>query len=58
MRTVPPYFHQAYVWIDLLVYYDWKQVIFIHSMDEEGRSILSKFQALAEQQEIKVQKIF
>ncbi|XP_060590663.1 glutamate [NMDA] receptor subunit 1-like isoform X2 [Ruditapes philippinarum] len=56
MRTVPPYFHQAYVWIDLLVHYDWKQVIFIHSMDEEGRSILSKFQALAEEQEIKIEK--
>lgn len=56
MRTVPPYFHQAYVWIDLLVHYDWKQVIFIHSMDEEGRSILSKFQALAEEKEIRIEQ--
>lgn len=56
MRTVPPYFHQAYVWIDLLMHYDWKQVIFIHSMDEEGRTILSKFQALAEEKEIRIEK--
>ena len=54
MRTVPPYFHQASVWIDLLLYFEWKQVIMIHSMDEEGRTILSRFQALAESVEIKV----
>ena len=51
---MPPYFHQASVWIDLLNYFEWKQVIIIHSMDEEGRTILSRFQALAETQEIKV----
>ena len=56
IRTVPPFFHQASVWIDFLLYYDWKQVIFIHGMDEEGRAILSRFQALAEDAEIKVSK--
>lgn len=54
MRTVPPYFHQAAVWIDLLKHFNWSQVIFVHGMDEEGRAILSHFQALAEPHEIKV----
>ncbi|XP_052811144.1 glutamate [NMDA] receptor subunit 1-like isoform X2 [Mya arenaria] len=56
MRTVPPYFQQASVWIDLLQHFGWRQVIFIHGMDEEGRAILSRFQALAEQEEIKIEK--
>lgn len=54
LRTVPPYFHQADVWLELLKHYGWKKVIFIHSMDEEGRMILSRFQALAEKEDISV----
>lgn len=54
LRTVPPYFHQADVWLELLKHFQWKRVIFIHSMDEEGRMILSRFQALAEKEDIEV----
>jgi len=57
MRTVPPYFQQAEVWVELLTHFGWRQVIFIHGMDEEGRAILSRFQALAEQEEIKVRSL-
>ncbi|XP_052244052.1 glutamate [NMDA] receptor subunit 1-like isoform X2 [Dreissena polymorpha] len=56
MRTVPPYFNQAVVWVDLLTHFGWNQVIFVHGMDEEGRAILSRFQTLAEQREIKIEK--
>mgnify|MGYP002153689037 FL=1 len=54
MRTVPPYFHQALAWVDILRHFNWSQVIFVHGMDEEGRAILSHFQSLAEPHEIKV----
>lgn len=56
LRTVPPYFHQADVWLELLKHFQWKRVIFIHSMDEEGRMILSRFQALAEKEDIEVEQ--
>lgn len=49
LRTVPPYFHQADVWLKMLEYFDWNQVVFIHSMDTEGRMILNRFQSKAEE---------
>ncbi|XP_046574773.1 glutamate receptor ionotropic, NMDA 1-like isoform X1 [Haliotis rubra] len=55
LRTVPPYSAQADVWIALLQYFEWSQVIFIHSSDEEGRAILSQFQTLAEPLKIKLE---
>ncbi|XP_076444672.1 glutamate receptor ionotropic, NMDA 1-like isoform X2 [Babylonia areolata] len=48
LRTVPPYFHQADVWVAMLKHLNWKHVIFVYSADEEGRTILSRFQTLAE----------
>ncbi|XP_041353932.1 glutamate receptor ionotropic, NMDA 1-like isoform X2 [Gigantopelta aegis] len=56
LRTVPPLFQQANVWIALLQYFEWSQVILIHSSDEEGRAILSQFQTLAEPLNIKLEK--
>jgi hypothetical protein len=38
----------------MLEHLDWKHVIFVYSADEEGRTILSRFQTLAELKEIKV----
>lgn len=49
LRTVPPYFHQADVWLKMLEYFDWNQVVFIHSMDIEGRMILNRFQSKADE---------
>ncbi|KAL5009627.1 hypothetical protein ScPMuIL_011932, partial [Solemya velum] len=57
LRTVPPYNHQAKGWVEILKFFNWKQVIFIHSMDEEGRTILSHFQALIEPEDISVERI-
>uniref|UniRef100_Q0VIP5 Glutamate [NMDA] receptor subunit 1 n=1 Tax=Lymnaea stagnalis TaxID=6523 RepID=Q0VIP5_LYMST len=53
LRTVPPYSHQADVWVQLLVKLNWHRVIFLYSADEEGRAILSRFQTLAEEVNIK-----
>lgn len=59
MRTVPPYSHQADVWVELLKYFNYKKVIFIHSSDTDGRAILGRFQTtsqiLEDDVEIKIQ---
>ncbi|KAL8615464.1 hypothetical protein ACOMHN_053800 [Nucella lapillus] len=55
LRTVPPYFHQADIWVAMLRHLDWMHVIFIYSADEEGRTILSRFQTLAEK-DIKIDR--
>ncbi|XP_056014063.1 glutamate receptor ionotropic, NMDA 1-like isoform X2 [Ostrea edulis] len=55
LRTVPPYFHQADVWLKMLQYFEWNQVVFIHSMDIEGRMILNRFQSNSD--EISIEKV-
>ncbi|XP_011496545.1 PREDICTED: glutamate [NMDA] receptor subunit 1 [Ceratosolen solmsi marchali] len=59
LRTVPPYSHQADVWLELLRYFNYMKVIFIHSSDTDGRSLLGRFQTtsqiLEDDMEIKIQ---
>ncbi|XP_018320264.1 glutamate [NMDA] receptor subunit 1 [Agrilus planipennis] len=59
LRTVPPYSHQADVWVELLKHFNYKKVIFIHSSDTDGRALLGRFQttsqSLEDDVEIKVQ---
>ncbi|KAL1131594.1 hypothetical protein AAG570_011208 [Ranatra chinensis] len=59
LRTVPPYSHQADVWVDMLKYFNYFKVIFIHSSDTDGRAILGRFQTTSQSHEddveIKVQ---
>ncbi|KAI4460982.1 ionotropic glutamate receptor [Holotrichia oblita] len=59
LRTVPPYSHQADVWVELLKHFNYKKVIFIHSSDTDGRALLGRFQttsqSLEDDIEIKVQ---
>ncbi|XP_022901421.1 glutamate [NMDA] receptor subunit 1 [Onthophagus taurus] len=59
LRTVPPYSHQADVWVELLKRFNYKKVIFIHSSDTDGRALLGRFQTtsqtLEDDIEIKVQ---
>ena len=57
MRTVPPYSHQADVWIELLKVLNYQNVVFIHSSDNNGRSTLGRFQNLADKAEIKIETI-
>lgn len=59
LRTVPPYSHQADVWVELLKHLKYRKVIFIHSSDTDGRALLGRFQttsqSLEDDVEIKVQ---
>ncbi|KAE8739666.1 hypothetical protein FOCC_FOCC014824 [Frankliniella occidentalis] len=58
LRTVPPYSHQADVWVELLKHFNYMKVIFIHSSDTDGRALLGRFQttsqSLQDDVEIKV----
>ncbi|XP_066591394.1 glutamate [NMDA] receptor subunit 1 isoform X2 [Prorops nasuta] len=58
LRTVPPYSHQADVWVELLKHFNYMKIIFIHSSDTDGRAILGRFQttsqSLEDDVEIKV----
>ena len=58
MRTVAPYWDQAEVWVDIVKYFDWKTVIFVHSADQEGRAMLGKFQNKAAENDIKVNNYY
>ncbi|XP_045112784.1 glutamate [NMDA] receptor subunit 1-like isoform X2 [Portunus trituberculatus] len=47
LRTVPPYSHQADVWVRLLKLLGYRQVIVLHSADTDGRALLARFQSAA-----------
>uniref|UniRef100_A0A6P6Y478 Glutamate [NMDA] receptor subunit 1-like n=1 Tax=Dermatophagoides pteronyssinus TaxID=6956 RepID=A0A6P6Y478_DERPT len=57
LRTLPPYSHQADVWIQMLLYLDYKNVVIIHSSDSDGRATLNRFQNLADISHIKIESI-
>ncbi|XP_022253390.1 glutamate [NMDA] receptor subunit 1-like [Limulus polyphemus] len=57
LRTVPPYSHQADVWIELLKSLHYKCVVFIHSSDNNGRYTLGRFQNLADKAKIKLDDV-
>lgn len=58
MRTMSPWSDQAQAWTDLLLYFKWTHVIFIHSSDPDGRAVFGKFVAKAEKHDIEVFKIY
>jgi ABC-type branched-subunit amino acid transport system substrate-binding protein len=51
LRTVPPYSHQADVWVELLKHLGYRKVIFIHSSDTDGRALLGRFQSTSQSPE-------
>ncbi|RWS11095.1 glutamate [NMDA] receptor subunit 1-like protein [Dinothrombium tinctorium] len=57
MRTIPPYSHQADVWIEMIRALEYRSVVFIHSSDNDGRSTLGRFQNLADGAKVKVEKV-
>jgi ionotropic glutamate receptor NMDA 1 len=62
LRTVPPYSHQANVWVEMLKQFKYHQIVFIHSSDTDGRALLGRFQTKtqdleADDQEVKVQVV-
>ncbi len=54
IRMSPPYFHQAYLWIELVKKLGFMSVNLIHSSDMEGKLLASKFEDLADLYNIKV----
>ncbi|XP_008560192.1 glutamate [NMDA] receptor subunit 1 [Microplitis demolitor] len=48
LRTVPPYSHQAEVWVEMLKFFNYMKVIFIHSSDTDGRALLGRFQTTSQ----------
>ena len=63
MRTVPPYSHQANAWVEMLKQFKYRQLVFIHSSDTDGRALLGRFQTETQDldetddQEVKVQVV-
>ncbi|CAL4089123.1 unnamed protein product, partial [Meganyctiphanes norvegica] len=51
LRTVPPFSHQADVWVELLKSFQYSQVVFVHSSDTDGRALLTRFQNEAQSQQ-------
>ncbi|KAF2361090.1 Receptor ligand binding region [Trinorchestia longiramus] len=51
LRTVPPYSHQADVWVELVKTFQYSQVIFVHSSDTDGRALLGRFRNNAQNHE-------
>ena len=59
LRTLPPYSHQADVWVEMLKKLKYRQLVFIHSSDTDGRALLGRFQTKttglqSDDQEVKV----
>ncbi|XP_053696942.1 glutamate [NMDA] receptor subunit 1 [Sabethes cyaneus] len=48
LRTVPPYYHQADVWLEMLNHFGYTKVIIIHSSDTDGRAVLGRFQTTSQ----------
>ncbi|XP_058450496.1 glutamate [NMDA] receptor subunit 1 isoform X2 [Malaya genurostris] len=48
LRTVPPFYHQADVWLEILSHFGYTKVIIIHSSDTDGRAILGRFQTTSQ----------
>lgn len=48
LRIVPPYSHQADVWVELLKHLGYRKVIFIHSSDTDGRALVGRFQSTSQ----------
>ncbi|KAH0954642.1 hypothetical protein HN011_004176 [Eciton burchellii] len=55
LRTVPPYSHQADVWVELLKHFNYMKIIFIHSSDTDGRALLGRFQTTSQNLEADVE---
>lgn len=56
LRTVPPFSHQADVFIEILKYFKFKKIILIHSSDPNGRSFLGRFQSTLQSMQDEVEE--
>ncbi|UYV77831.1 GRIN1 [Cordylochernes scorpioides] len=55
LRTVPPFSHQADVWVRLMAHFQFRCVVLIHSADNDGRFTAGRFQTLAVDHNIKLE---
>jgi hypothetical protein len=54
IRMAPSYFSETKIWVHLLAQLMYKKINFIHSIDDNGQLVSSKFQYLADHFEIEV----
>lgn len=54
VRLVPPYLYEADAWFSIIRKLKYNKVVLIHSQDEEGRMVASRFQMLTEDSDIHV----
>ncbi len=54
LRLVPPYLYEADAWFSIIRKLKYNKVVLIHSQDEEGRMVASRFQMLTEDSDIQV----
>jgi hypothetical protein len=54
IRMTPSYFNEAKIWVHLLNEFQFKTINFVHSVDDNGQLMASKFQYLADQNGISV----
>uniref|UniRef100_A0A0X3P648 Glutamate [NMDA] receptor subunit 1 n=1 Tax=Schistocephalus solidus TaxID=70667 RepID=A0A0X3P648_SCHSO len=54
LRTVPPYSQEAEVWLELIVHFNWHEIVLIHSNGQEAKALLSQ---LERQEQTKAFKI-
>ncbi|CAF4292745.1 unnamed protein product, partial [Rotaria sp. Silwood2] len=56
VRLVPPYLYEADAWFSIVRQLKYTKVILIYSQDEEGRMVASRFQMLAEDSDIHIER--
>lgn len=54
---MPPYFHQADVWVRLLLEFGWKNIIVMTSANQNGRMLLGRLQSQVESEDIAVSSL-
>ncbi|CAF4501442.1 unnamed protein product [Rotaria sp. Silwood1] len=57
VRLVPPYLYEADAWFSIIRKLKYTKVVLIYSQDEEGRMVASRFQMLAEDSDIHIERM-
>ncbi|OQV18471.1 Glutamate [NMDA] receptor subunit 1 [Hypsibius exemplaris] len=56
LRTVPPFTHQADIWVAILLHFGWKKIVVIVSGTQDGRMLLGRLQTRLETEDITIEK--
>jgi len=57
VRLVPPYLYEADAWFSIITRLKYGKVVLIYSQEEEGRMVASRFQMLAEDSDIQIERM-